>query len=99
MRKPRCTCLPLNSRLMAHLLKVDQGSVHEQDCVERAVAEAVAQERARIRAAVEAMPDCSPLAESPETIIEYGEGYCDGLFAGRSQVLRVLDPEAEGGTE
>ena len=35
-----CTCLPLNRRLMAHLLKVDEGSVHEQGCVERAVAEA-----------------------------------------------------------
>jgi hypothetical protein len=37
---PDCTCLPLNRRLMAHLLKVDEGSVHEQDCVERAVAAA-----------------------------------------------------------
>jgi len=35
-----CTCLPLNRRLLAHLLKVDEGSVHEQGCVERAVAEA-----------------------------------------------------------
>ena len=35
-----CTCLPLNRRLMAHLLKVDERSVHEQDCVERAVSEA-----------------------------------------------------------
>ena len=84
MRKPRCTCLPLNSRLMAHLLKVDQGSVHEQDCVERAVAEAVAQERARIRAAVEGLP---------------ARGDMMALMVSRAAVLRVLDPEAEGGTE
>lgn len=33
-----CTCLPLNRRLMARLLKVDEGSVHEQGCWERAAA-------------------------------------------------------------
>jgi hypothetical protein len=33
---PTCTCLPLNARLMAHLLKVDVGSVHEQGCWESA---------------------------------------------------------------
>lgn len=33
---PVCTCLPLNRRLMAHLLMVTEGSVHEQGCWERA---------------------------------------------------------------
>lgn len=36
-----CTCLPLNRKLIAHLLKVDEGSVHEQGCVERAIVTAV----------------------------------------------------------
>lgn len=36
-----CTCTPLNRRLMAHLLKVTPGSVHEQGCLDRAVAVAV----------------------------------------------------------
>ena len=31
-----CTCLPLNRKLMAHLLGVAEGSVHEQACWERA---------------------------------------------------------------
>jgi hypothetical protein len=35
-----CTCTPLNRRLMAHLLKVDEGDVHEHGCVERAAAQA-----------------------------------------------------------
>jgi hypothetical protein len=35
-----CTCTPLNRRLMAHLLKVNEGDVHEHGCVERAAAQA-----------------------------------------------------------
>ena len=48
--RPACTCMPLNRALMAHLLKVEPGSVHEQGCVEQAVAA----ERARYAALVAA---------------------------------------------
>ena len=51
--KPACTCPLLNRKLMALLLKVDEGSVHEQACVENAVAA----ERARIARAVRGLPE------------------------------------------
>lgn len=31
-----CTCTELNRRLMAHLLRVDEGDVHEEGCRARA---------------------------------------------------------------
>lgn len=48
--------------------------------------EAVAQERARIRAAVDGLPD------------QWGPSDEAG-YVRRKDVLRLLDPEAEGGTE
>ena len=54
--------------------------------------EAVAQERARLRAAVEGLPDVNP---TPTV----GEGRStDWPMVRRAAVLRLLDPEAEGGT-
>ena len=40
---PTCTCLPLNRALMASLLKVTPGSVHEQGCWENAYAQGLAE--------------------------------------------------------
>jgi hypothetical protein len=55
--RPICTCLPLNRKLMALLLKVDEGSVHEQGCVEYAVAA----ERERIAGEVERLREAHPM--------------------------------------
>ena len=54
--------------------------------------EAVAQERARLRAAARELPDDPDpgFAASPDFYLGYDEGI--------EAVLRLLDPEAEGGT-
>lgn len=44
-----CTCTPLNRRLMAHLLGIEEGAVHEQGCLDRAVAELRADLAAKVR--------------------------------------------------
>ena len=63
------------------MLKYDGMVTASIELIER---EAVAQERARLRAAVEGLP---------------ARGDMMALMVSRAAVLRVLDPEAEGGTE
>ena len=64
--------------------------------------EAVAQERARLRAVVEGLPN--PWDEGAEFVTEFSNAFgfeknAFGFEKGRAAVLRLLDPEAEGGTE
>lgn len=58
---------------------------------------------AAVRERIDARGDCSPIAESAEEVLEYGEGYCDGVFWERGQlraaVLELLQPPATTGSE
>jgi len=78
-----CTCLPLNRRLMATLLKVEEGSVHEQGCVENAVAAY----RADLAAKLEEVGADHPESRSTE----YLRGFRDAVAA----VLREIEGEPQ----
>ena len=62
------------------------------DDIEAAV---VAEERARLRAVVEALDavECLPIADFPENSIDYGEGVCDERHRVVAAVLALLDEQ------
>jgi hypothetical protein len=97
---PDCTCLPLNRRLMAHLLKVDEGSVHEQGCVERAVAAArVAAPSDGLREAVESITRTTqrPAGRGPYVEHEVDEGHAPGEPCRFCDALAATEqPETDG---
>ena len=63
------------------------------DAIEAA---AVAEERARLRAVVEALDavECLPIADFPENSIDYGEGVCDERHRVVAAVLALLDEQS-----
>jgi hypothetical protein len=72
---------------MALLLKVDEGSVHEQGCVEQAAAEARAAALADAAAAVEGLP------LPPHSPAEWGVLEENGWERAIAQVLAILRDE------
>lgn len=76
-RAPACTCTPLNRKLMAYLLNVDEGSVHEQACVENAAAEAAARALAEVRERLR----CEDPEEPCDTDGRDEHRWCDNCIA------------------
>jgi hypothetical protein len=85
-----CTCTPLNRALMAPLLGVEPGSVHEQGCLEQAADEARADLLDRLAAGVRELPAEALTFRVPST----GEVYSvpvPGDVLDRAAVLSLIE--------
>lgn len=77
---PECTCTPLNRALMAHLLRVDEGSVHEQGCLDRVLDAARSQPTPTLHAGLlaDAIYEHDHVGKRSEEVIRCGRGDASG---------------------